>query len=222
MKPAFALILGVLIALPVYAADCHVTQGAVVNASIGIDASVGAQGACLPGDPGQPGNLIGFAFKLVSCQSALVERTRVQFQIADAGDQWHHYLWRDQAGLPNDACGLECAVATNLTISVNGPTLQTFDWPQPCACEVVNGEAFYVGVVYANVTNPADWRIGRNNVPVGPGNGFRNTTGNHGAWVELSTVGFANRFAVEATIGPDCGLIPVEGTSWGAVKNLYQ
>jgi len=222
MKLAFALVLGVLIALPAFG-DCTTNQGAVVNASIGIDGTFGAQGPCLAGSPGQPGNLIGFAFALNSCMNAAVERVKVQFQIAQAGDQWHHYLWRDQGGLPNDACGLECGAATNLMITANGPTIQTYDWEESaCPCELVNGERFYVGVIYANVTTPADWAVGRNNIPVGAGNGFRNTTGNHGAWVELSTVGFGNRFAVEAVIGPDCGLVPVDPSTWGAVKSIYQ
>lgn len=222
MKSVPALFLGLLIAFPAFG-DCVSGQGAVINANIGIDGTFGAQGSCTPGDPGQPGSLIGFAFRLTPCQPVYVKRVDIQFQVAQAGDQYHHYLWRDFGGIPNDACGLECGVADNpVTITANGPTLQTYQWSeQGICCELPNNETFYVGVVYANVTNPADWRIGRNNVPGFVGNGFRNTTGNHGDWVELSTVGFGNRFGIQAFMGPEC-IVPVEDTTWGLVKSLYQ
>ncbi len=225
MKSVLLFLVGVLIALPALGADCTVNQGAAVNSSIGIAGSAGAQGACTPGNPGDPGNLIGFAFKLTACQAAFVENTQVHFQTGQAGDQYHLYLWRNLGGIPNDACGLECGVAAGnpLTIASAPPTVETFLWSgQACPCELANGETFYVGVVYATVTSPADWAIGRNNVPVGAGNGFWNTTGNHGAWVELSTVGFANRFGVQAVIGPDCGQVPVDETTWGIIKNIYR
>jgi hypothetical protein len=225
MKSAIGLVLGLFFAVPAFAVDCVSNQGAVPNASIGISGTFGPQGGCLPGSPGSPGNLIGFAFRLTACQSAFIEEVAIQFQIAQVGDQYHHYLWRDVGGLPNDACGMECGVAVGnpVAITANGPTIQRFPWDhQGCPCEVQSGERFYVGVIYANVTSPADWQIARNNIPIGAGNGFWNTTGNHGAWVELSTVGFGNRFAVEALIGPDCGLVPADEATWGTIKNLYR
>ena len=105
--PALLLALFVLLVATPALADCTSTQGATVNASIGIDGVAGAQGACIPGDPGQPGGLIGFAFKLVSCEAAFVKKVGIHFQVADAGDQYRHYLWRNLGGIPNDACGLE-------------------------------------------------------------------------------------------------------------------
>ena len=123
-------------------ADCNSNQGAVVNSQLGITGTFGPLGGCLPGNPGQPGNLIGFAFPVSSCQDGFVKTTKVQFNQAEAGDLWRLYLWRDSGGLPLDACGLECGVANNpLTISVNGPTVQSYDWiTSQCPCLVFQGE----------------------------------------------------------------------------------
>jgi hypothetical protein len=75
--------------------------------------------------------------------------------------------------------------------------------------------------VYVNGSTPADWLVGRNNAPVGAGFGYGNLTGNHGDWQDLSGFGYGNRWAVENVIGPSCGTVPVEPTTWGAVKSLY-
>lgn len=246
MKTAIALTLGVFLALPAFGAtlvpgpdgvppipwpplvndtDCTSTQGAVVNASLGIQWAGAPQGACLPADPGLPGNLIGFAFPLVSCQDGFVKTTRVQFNIAEATDLFHLYLWREQGGLPIDACGLECGVAVGnpLTIGAAGPTVRSFNWvAQQCPCLTFNGERLLVGVVYVNGTTPADWLVGRNNAPVGAGFGYANLTGNHGDWQDLSGFGYGNRWGVENVIGPECGTVPVEPTTWGVVKSLYE
>lgn len=244
MKTAIALFLGLFLALPALGAtfvpgpdgvppiewpplvtdtDCTSTQGANVNASLGIQGAFGPLGACLPGDPGQPGDLVGFAFPLLSCQDGFVKTTRVQFNVAEASDRFQLYLWRDQGGLPIDACGLECGVATNpLTIGAAGPTVRSYSWvSQQCPCLTFNTERLHVGVVYVNGTTPADWSVGRNNAPVGAGFGYGNLTGNHGDWADLNGFGYGNRWGVENVIGPSCGTVPVEETTWGTVKSLY-
>ena len=246
MKTALALLLGFLVAIPAYGADfvvsdgkapslpeppvrsavdCITSQNAIVNSDLGIPGQFGPQGPCLPGDPGQPGNLIGFSFPLSMCQDGFVKTTRVHFNRAEAGDLWRLYLWRDNAGLPVDACGLECGVALNpRTITVNGPTVQEYDWIlDQCPCLVFQGERLHVGVVYVNGPAPqlSDWTVGRNSFPVGMGFAYGNTTGNHGAWADMASFGFGNRWGVSSTIGPECGVIAVEPSTWGKVKSLY-
>ena len=245
MKTAFALSLGLFLALPAFGAtlvpgpewapplewpplvndtDCTSTQGANPNASLGIQGAYGPLGACLPGDPGQPANLIGFAFPLSSCQDGFVKTTRVQFFTAEASDLFQLYIWRDQGGIPIDACGLECGVAANpLTIGAAGPTVRSYNWVNlQCPCLTFNTERLHVGVVYVNGATPADWTLGRNNAPVGAGFAYANLTGNHGDWQDLNGFGFGNRWGVENVIGPECGTVPVEPTTWGVVKSLYE
>ena len=89
------------------ATDCASNQGAQVNSLLGINlVNIPPQGACLPGLNGEPANLIGFAFPVMSCQTGVVKRTSVEFRGNAAGDLWQLYLWRDQGGFPADACGL--------------------------------------------------------------------------------------------------------------------
>lgn len=211
---------------PLEAADCNSNQGAVVNAQLGIPGSFGPQGACLTGANGQPGNLIGFAFPVSSCQDGFVKTTRVQFNQAEVGDQWRLYLWRDSGGLPLDACGLECGVANNpLTIPVPGPTVQSYDWiTAQCPCLVFQGERLHIGVVYVNGPGPQsfDWAVGRNSFPSGAGFAFGNLNGVHGNWQDLNSFGFGNKWGVENQIGPECGVVPVDASTWGQVKSLYR
>ncbi len=246
MKTAIALTMGLFLALPAFGAaldpgpanvpqipwpthtsdtDCASNQGAVVNSSLGINGAAAVQGPCLPGAPGTPGNLIGFSFPVASCQDGFVKTTSVQFNTAGANDQFHLYLWREQGGLPLDACGLECGVAAGnpLTIGAPGPTVRSHDWiPQQCPCLTFQGERVHIGVVYQEVTVAGNWFVGRNNTPGFIAHGYGNLTGNHGEWQDLNDFGFGNRWGVENIIGVECGVVPVEETTWGTVKSLYE
>lgn len=212
------------------AEDCASNQGAQVNSLLGINlVNIPPQGACLPGQDGEPGNLIGFAFPVLSCQKGMVKRTSVEFRGHAAGDLWQLYLWRDQGGIPVDACGLECAVASNpLGMADAGPTVETYDWRnQDCPCSTFDSEKIYIGVVYVNVSSPPDWMVGRENAAAGPGWGYVNLSGRHGDWDDLHPLGFGNKWGVENIIGSECGGSTsvgeglIEGT-WGAVKSLYR
>ncbi len=247
MKTAIALSLGLFLVVPAFAAtfdagpadvpqipwpthasdtDCSSNQGAVVNGSLGINANTApvVQGPCIPGGSGSPADLIGFAFPVVSCQDGFVKTTRVQFNIADAGDLWQLYLWREQGGIPLDACGLECGVATPLTIPAVGPVVVSHDWTQQqCPCLTFNGERIHIGTVYVNVAlTVADWYVGRENSPFGAGFGYGNLSGDHDDWQDLDLFGFGNHWGVENIIGTECGTVPVESTTWGTVKTLYE
>lgn len=245
MKTAIALCLGMFLVVPAFAAtfdsgpadvpqipwpthtgdaDCASNQGAVVNASLGIQGAFGPQGPCIPGSPGTLGDLIGMAFPVVSCQDGFVKTTKVQFNVADAGDLWQLYLWRAQGGIPLDACGLECGVAANpLALPAAGPVVYTYDWTgQQCPCLTFNGERIHIGTVYVNGMTPPDWFVGRENSPFGAGFGYGNLTGNHGDWQDLNNFGFGNHWGVENIIGTECGTTPVEPTTWGTVKTLYE
>lgn len=247
MKPALLLNLGVLfVALPALAStnlissdvggptipmpeavsqpDCRCNAGVVVNADLGLQSTTPRpQGPCIPGDPGQPGDLAGFSFPVNACQQGFVKTTEVVFRQAQVGDQWRHYLWRDQGGVPIDACGMECGLANNpLTIDADGQSVQVYDWiPDFCPCVVIDQEKIHIGVVYANVTAPPDWAVGRNNFPVGAGKGLVNQTGDHGDWQDLNDFGFGNNWGVDLIIGTECSVVPVESTSWGTLKSLY-
>jgi hypothetical protein len=150
----------------------------------------------------------------VSCQTGGVKSTSVGFFIPSPPGppgRWQLYLWRDQGGLPNDACGLECAVAANpLTIPVGQVSVQTYDWvPQNCPCQTTIGERIHIGAVYVDVTpTPTDWYVTRDNTqPSVPGRNWINLSGNHGGWQDLHTLGggpFAHPHAVQNVIGTDC------------------
>jgi hypothetical protein len=246
MKTAIALTLGLFLAIPAFAAtldvgpadvpqipwpsqagdtDCASNQGAVINAQLGIQGSFGPQGACLAGGPGTPGNLIGLGFPVASCQDGFLKTTNIQFNIADATDMFHLYIWREQGGLPIDTCGLECGVAAGnpLQVGAVGPTVRSFSWiPQQCPCLTFTSERLWIGAVYVNGVTPPDWFIGRENSPFGAGFGYGNLTGNHGDWQDLNNFGFGNHWGVENIISTECGQVAVEPATWGVVKSLYE
>ena len=244
MRLFAAIALGMLVALPVFAAEpnvgwvveqpsgeaptggldapCTSDQGAVTDAQLGIQGAFGPQGPCIPGNPGDPADLVGMAFALASCQDGWVVQTNIEFKIADGGEGWHLYLWRDLGGIPFDACGLECAVATGLTTPV-GPAWYAADWTAAaCPCVTFNQEILYVGTIYVDGVTPPDWFVGREDVPGFAGLGFGNLSGNHGDWADLNDFGYGNKWGVENIIDTDCSGVPVEPSSWGAMKNLYR
>jgi hypothetical protein len=183
--------------------------------------------------------LIGFAFKLTSCQAGFLKVTRVEFRDhqsnpdpnAPVGEKYFLYLWKDQGGLPNDACGLECgaAVLNPLTINAPGISIQSYNWyDEACPCFTTLGETIYVGTVYETLRpGPSQggygsWYVGGQNTTGNAGLGFVNQTGNHGAWQDLNGFGFGWKWGVQGVFGPNCGVVPVQGSTWGTVKSLYQ
>lgn len=144
---------------------CTSSQGATFcDHMIGIQGTFGPQGSCISGNPGDPGDLVGFAWALASCQDGWVVETRVLFagDVVEPGDEWQLYLWRDLGGIPFDACGLECGVANNpLTMSAGAPGWESYDWTiQYCPCITFAQETLYIGTVYVNGVTPliGSWR----------------------------------------------------------------
>ncbi len=187
---------------------CVSDQGAVpTGASLGLEGSF-VQGDCVPAEfPARtPQNLIGMAFAVEACSAGVVTATRIRFEQADPGDQYHLYLWRDAGGIPDDACGSECAKVLDVTIPEAGPVVHEYVSfvSAGCPCEVTEGERLYVGVIYVNGTVPADWSIGREGVTGIPGNAYVNLSGEHGSWTDLNDLGFGDRWAVELTISTEC------------------
>jgi hypothetical protein len=160
---------------------------------------------------------VGFAFPLPACGPGAVKATRVQF-LADAGDTYHLYLWRDLGGVPEDACGLECArTPAPAIISTGGPSVQTYDWTNlNCPCRLDDCGNLYVGVVYTVISDPPDWHVGFETLGTVPDLGLVNLTGSHGDWRDLIDYGHGHRWGVENVIGSDCGPVPVEVASFEA------
>jgi hypothetical protein len=244
MKLFAAIVLGTLFALPVCAAEFHAltnqppvppapetnldtpctsTQGAVIDGSLGLQGPEGTFGCCLPGNPGEPGNLNGFAMTLSSCQDGWVVTTNVMFNVADGGEVYHLYLWRDLGGIPYDACGLECAYACDKVIGAAGPTWESHDWTGAgCPCVTFSQELLYVGVTYVTISTPPDFYVGREDSPGHIGMAYGNLSGNHGDWTDLNDFGYGNLWGVENIIDTECGGVPVESSNWGSVKALYR
>ncbi len=222
----FQSISGKMPAAPSWPLDsgCVSNQGAAPNAGLGVQGAYGPQGDCVAGSTSDPADLVGFAMALESCQDGWVMSTSVAFDLADQGDQWHLYLWRDLGGMPYDACGMECATAMNLSLSSAGPVWETHDWsPAACPCATYAGETLYVGAVYVNGSSPADWYVGYDDRVGGQsGRAFGNLSGAHGDWPDLNSYGYGFAWGVENVVDSDCGSVPVEASSWGAVKNLYR
>ncbi|MGD8394987.1 MAG: hypothetical protein PVF43_05895, partial [Candidatus Eiseniibacteriota bacterium] len=175
---------------------------------------------------------------LVSCGAGFVKYTDVEFNRADIGDAWQLYLWRDLGGLPNDACGLECAVAAGnpLTIQSDGPTWESYSWAaEGCPCQATSGERLWVGIVYVQVESGIpDWYVGRQEEPGGyVDHGYANVYGAHGDWgdlVDLAGPEFGNLWGVQYAVSTDCSpttSIPsgdgeIRESSWGRVRTLYR
>ena len=243
MRLLTAIALGMLLALPVFAAEfvaltgqtspppppvvgdtpCTSSQGAVIDASLGLQGGDADFDCCLPGNPGEPGNMNGFAFALVSCQDGWVNQSNLQVNVGDGGEPYHAYVWRDLGGIPFDACGMECAIDCDRTVAGVPPVWEVIDWTgAACPCVTFNGEILYVGVTYGHITTPPDFFIGRQNTPGNVGTGYGNLSGNHGEWDDLNDFGFGNLWGAENVIDIECGGVPVEPSSWGAMKNLYR
>lgn len=242
--PAFG---GILEAIPGSGAEAPVSsvdgacvsdQGATtLDNSLGLQdpANVGInQGPCIPGGAGAPGDLEGFAFPLTSCGDGFVVQSDITMDQRD-GDAhnalYHNYIWRDMGGIPNDACGMECAVATNLAIPpLNDHTNQTHDWTAAgCPCITFNGERLHQGVVF-ELIRPAtlgpDFFVSFDDQPAVPDldRCLVNLSATHGDWVDINGLAsqFARPYHVAITIDEMCDGTPVEASTWGAMKNLYR
>ena len=217
--------------------NCISAQDATVNASLGLSNGHPDQGPCLEVPPPDSANLAGFAFPLASCGDGFVKYVDIQFNIADAGDEWQLYLWRDLAGLPNDACGMECAVAVGNPIQIlnDGPTWETYNWaPEGCPCQTFGAERLWVGLIYVQLfSGLPDWFLGRQEGPIGLFDmGYANVWGQHGAWEDLASFGFdyGNRWGVQYSVSTDCSAttsIPTESegmseSTWGALRAYYR
>lgn len=244
MRLFVAVALGLMLALPVYAVQlevgppvsgpepvypvspdvsCTSSMGAsVFDSQVGITGGFGPQAPCIPGGPGTPGDLIGLSYKVTSCGDGFVTTSRVRFNIANPGELYYHAIYRDGGGIPFDACGMECGVANGgamLSIVGTGPTWETYDWTADgCPCLTFSGEALFTSYIYS----VASWFIARDAGVVVQGEAFGNLSGNHGDWQDLFNFGFGNPYAVEYDVSDQCGGVPVEPSTWGAMKNLYK
>lgn len=54
------------------------------------------------------------------------------------------------------------------------------------------------------------------------GLGLGNLSGTHGDWVDLSEAGYDGPYCTEFDVDTECGGVPVESNSWGAMKVLYR
>jgi hypothetical protein len=201
---------------------CVADQGwAELDGQLGLSGDF-TQGDCIPGGAGEPGDLVGFALKVTSCAEGVVVRTDLLFTLSEQ-DSFNVYLWHDDGGLPQDACGLECALADNPQVIMHSaPAWQSIDWTATgCDCSLAEGEPVFVGVVYVNGRTPPDWFLARDTTANVPGISLYNTSagGAHGAWVDLADVGLGSPFGVRNVIGSSCEpCSPVQATSWGRIK----
>ena len=135
------------------------------------------------------------------------------------GGTWHMRIYTDQTH------GIEHVTLSkgDLSTDAPGPVIASHSWVEADdCCMVSDNELVHVGVVYVESATPPDWFLGRQDSPEGSGLGFVNMSGTHGDWVDLETMGFGNRWAIENVINDACGPVPVESGSWGAVKHLYR
>ncbi len=206
-----------VIPLPL-AGDCTVGQSNDLDSGAGLTDEFQLQGFCLPNPPGTAGDLKGFAFPLIACQSGGLNQVFLSFWQAEIGDNFFLYVWRDTAGRPNDACEATPYVALE---QVNGKGA-FFSTHSVCdgAVHVEAGERFYIGVVYRalnNVFGP-DWTVGHNSTSGFIDRGYVNLSGNHGDWVDLAAHGFDHEWGVFVSISGDCGPTALQSESWGQIR----
>jgi hypothetical protein len=201
---------------------CVTGQTNDINAQLGLVGPYEIQQLCHAVPPGDPGDLKGLAFPLEACMDGGIDRVALNFRIGMIGDFFHLYVWRDLNGLPNDACGLE-AYASREEI---GDLWPFFSMHELCdiGIPVVEGERIWVGAVYWLIDNTfgAHWYLGRNTVGGLLDQAYVNESGAEGDWVDLFHHARGNRFGVFVFQSEDCGAVPVEATSWGAVKALMR
>jgi hypothetical protein len=202
---------------------CTAGQTNSINGQAGIDGPFRLQNPCRPTFPGgNPNELTGFAFVLHGCMNGGIGEIALHFATAEAGDEFFLYVWRDLGGVPNDACGLAAFGALEFVKS-EGPFFSIYD-----ICDfgvpIADDERIFVGVIYRVVTKVfgPDWFFGRNTTPGFPDHAYVNLSGQQGDWEDLAGLGLDNRWGVVMTNLSTCGPLPVEPSSWGAVKALLR
>jgi hypothetical protein len=185
-----------------------------------------------PSAPDPNATLQGLGFPVASCQDGFVIATSitlVDFSGAPEETTRRLYLWREVGGLPLDTCGLECAAANGDAPIVKPPlaepTPQVWDWTaEACPCLTFSGEILWIGSIYEYITTNGQWYAEYDDTGGASqfGFGFGNLTGVHGGWEDLANYGFGSPYHVSNTVDIECGGVPVEDSSWGAMKNLYR
>ncbi len=170
-------------------------------------------GDCLPGAPGQPANLLGFAFPFVNDVSAGdISRVRIFF-IGPTTPSFNLYLWSDTGGLPDDQCGTELYKLLHAPIQGDSVYSEYVIDP-PIAMDL--GQKVWVGAVYEFASIPPTWYVGRFSEPSQPGRAFANITGDHGDWFDLDDFEYGQCYGVQLVLevnsppvavagGPYCG-----------------
>lgn len=210
---------------PVFVREGGCTTGQTnnINAQAGIDGPERLQNPCRPGFPsGSPDDLTGFAFVLHGCMNGGIGEIALLFQIADIGDEFFLFVWRDFGGLPNDACGLAPFGALEF-VKTKGPFFSIYDICD-FAVPIADDERIFVGVIYRHISEVfgADWFFGRNDTPGFTDRAYVNLSGNQGDWEDLAVHGLDNRWGIVMTNLSTCGPLAVEQTSWGAVKAILR
>lgn len=153
-------------------------------------------GDCLPGPPGSPGNLVGFAFPFDnSIEEGDIVGVRLFF-IDPTVSSMNIYLWSGTHS-PRDSCGVE--LHRLLQAPIQGDSVYSdyvIDPPVPMAL----GQRIWLGAIYESTTIPPSWTLGRINGPSQPGRGLANLTGDHGDWFDLHDFGFGQCFAVRLVL----------------------
>ncbi len=201
---------------------CTAGQTNQIDAQAGIDGEPHEQFPCLPGQPGGAGDLTGFAFVLRGCLTGGIGEIALHFRVAEIGDPFYLFIWRDLGGLPSDACGL-AAYGAYHNIQVEGGLWSIYDLCSEMI-PIADGERIHVGVVYrflSNVFGP-DWYIGRSSAPGFPDHAYVNLSGAQGDWVDLAAQGYANRWGVSMTNLTGCGPADITTSTWGAIKAMWQ
>lgn len=205
---------------------CTAGQTNQIDAYAGINGEPREQFPCLPGhEQGGAGDLTGFDFVLRGCQAGLIGEIALHFRIAEIGDPFYLFVWRDLGGLPSDACGLAPYGAYH-NVQVDGGLFSIYD-----LCDemlpIAEGERIHIGVVYrflSKVFGP-DWYMGRNSATGYPDHAYVNLSGASGDWVDLATQGngeLGNRWGVFMTNLAQCGPADITPATWGAIKALWQ
>jgi hypothetical protein len=211
------------VAPPVFPdAGCVTGQTNDLNGQLGLLGAREIQVPCHEVPPGDLGDYKGFAFPLEACMTGGIDKVALNFRIADPGDPFILYIWRDLGGLPNDVCGLEAHLSVEY-VEDGGLIFSMYDLCD-LGIPLTLGERFWVGVVYKIIVRVfgADWYLGRNLEGGYSDTAYVNETGRPGAWADLIHYGHGNRFGVFVYLSDACGPVPVETSSWGAVKALMR